>query len=817
MDKGLPSWIDGDGSVGHWPSGVYWPIGRCWKIRGSAASTAFGFTSAFPFSTVRQSDDFQMTRPPPPFPRSQGRKFARLFVPARVLWVAPVLLLEFSAAAEALTRIADIRLLPRDKAATAMPVRVRGVVTWRNGRDNITVQDDSAGIWVSFSDARSRQIWKSDSAILDRIREGTEVEIAGRSDPGGYAPLILPESLKVIGVKELPAAKPIKRARFFSGADDCQRVEVRAVVQGIYPAADEVTLIMDANPGRFIARIASAVAKDPAALVDAEVLLRGVAGTHFNTRGEATGIRVVTSRPDDLVVEKPPPPPDAVPWVALDRLLPFRADPIGPHRVRVEGTVTYALPGRFFYLQEGESAVRVETPSNLALQAGDRVEAAGFVEISRLIGTLCDATVRKTGAASLPEPVAISPLEILALNKVAVETAQVALPHDYDGHLIRCRAQLLAVQSEPDGRRPHTLTLEQPAKPGQGSLIFRALLHDGKSTALDSLKPGSELEVTGLVQLDYAPNDLPSRIARTVPANLDLILRSPADVVILTEPPWWTARHLAAVLAAVLLALGGALVWNLQLKRQVRRKTRQLAREIHARHDAAIEFQATLRERTRLAANLHDTLLQTMSGLGFQIEACEAEVTPQPNGKPPGHLEVARRMVDHAVDELRNSVWALRSLPLNGMGLPEALESVAHRLGAGRDVRIKVSTDGDLSRVPDFIAGNLILIVQEALHNSLKHGNPRSVIVEIRTLENPARIVLTVQDDGAGFTPGEQVGVAQGHFGLQGMRERMERLDGTLRIQSAPGHGTTLRAEAPLRIYDGELAERPIDDAGHPT
>jgi glucose-6-phosphate-specific signal transduction histidine kinase len=61
------------------------------------------------------------------------------------------------------------------------------------------------------------------------------------------------------------------------------------------------------------------------------------------------------------------------------------------------------------------------------------------------------------------------------------------------------------------------------------------------------------------------------------------------------------------------------------------------------------------------------------------------------------------------------------------------------------------------------------------------------------------------------------MGVAQGHFGLQGMRERMERLDGTLRIQSARGHGTTIHAEAPLRIYDGELAERSIDDGGDPS
>lgn len=753
-----------------------------------------------------------MTFAPPLFPSPHGMGAVRRGL---ALWCG--LLLKVLVAAEPMTGIAGIRLLPREEAAKGIPVRVHGVVTSGSVRDGFTLQDGSAGIWISFSEARRRGLMSDDPDLEKGIREGVELEITGQTDPGGYAPLVLPHQVRVLGSKPLPAPRRMNRARFFSGADDCQRVEVMAVVQGFHEIADDCIFVMDANPGRFFARCPRAIAGDPAALVDAEVRLRGVATTYFNTRGEATGIRVTAAAPEDLVVERPPPSPDAVPRVTLDRLLPFRVEPIGPHRVRVEGTVTFSLPGRFFYLQEGESAVRVETASTLDLQPGDRVEAAGFVEISRLVGTLCDATVRKTGAALPPEPVSISPVEIIALNRAAVEAAQVAKPHDYDGHLIRCSARLLAVQSEPGNQGPRTLTLEQANGRDSGSLIFRALLHDGASHELDSLAVGSDLQVTGLVQLDYGPYSLSSRISRPVPGNLNLILRSPADVVVLTKPSWWTARHLTMVLSAVLLALGGALVWNLQLKRQVRRKTRQLAREIHARHDASIEFQATLRERTRLAANLHDTLLQTMSGLGFQIEACEAEVPPRAEGQSPGHLEVARRMVDHAVDELRNSVWALRSLPLNGMGLPEALDSVARRLGAGHKARIDVRTSGDLSRVPDFIAGNLILVVQEAVHNALKHGDPDSVMIEVQTQEDPDRIVLTVRDDGPGFTPGEQAGVAHGHFGMQGMRERMERLDGILRIRSAPGKGTTIHAEAPLRFYDGELSERTIDEPPKPA
>ncbi len=726
------------------------------------------------------------------------------------LLAALALLLGVAHAAEPLTRVSEVRLLPREQAGLALPVRVRGVVTWRSGRESMTIQDASGGIWVNIIEARDRGVWEGDYGVIDKIREGSEVEIEGQSDPGGYAPLILPTSVRILGKKSLPPPLVMQPGRFFSGSDDCQRVEVRAVVQGIVRTDQGVTLVMDANPGRFSAQVTRAVAPDPEALVDAEVRLRGIAATLFNTRGEVTGSRVLASTAGDLVVEKPPPPPDAVPRVSLDRLLPFRAEPLGPHRVRVEGTVTYSLPGKFFYLQEGASAVRVETTSAILLKPGDRVEAAGFVDMSRLVGTLSDATVRKTGAADLPEPVVISPEEIFALNEVAVKSGQVATPHDYDGHLIRCRARLLAVQSEPDGKALRALTLERKNTLGKGTLIFRGLFDDAKMKSLESLRPGSVLELTGLVRLDYGPNELPSRTIRTVPANLDLILRGPADVVVLQQPSWWTARHLTMVLAAVLLALGGALVWSLQLKRQVRRKTKLLAREMHARRDASIEFQATLRERTRLATNLHDTLLQTIIGLGFQIEACEAEVVaPQGDDESPGHLEVARRMVDHAATELRNSVWALRSLPLNGMELPEALGAIARRLGAGHPSLIEVRADGELSRVPDFIAGNLLLFVQEAVHNSLKHGHPRTVMIEIRMLEDPDRISLMVRDDGSGFTPGAEAGVVQGHFGLQGMRERIERLDGTLQIQSAPGKGTTLLAQVPLRSYDDEMADIP--------
>lgn len=230
---------------------------------------------------------------------------------------------------------------------------------------------------------------------------------------------------------------------------------------GFQHLSNGVNLVINANPGRFTAQLSKQMAPNPAALVDAEIRLRGVAATRFNSRGETTGSRVITSLASNLVVAKPPPGPDKVPQVLLDHLLPFRAKPTGPHRVRVEGTVTFSLPGKFFYLQDGECAVRVDTDSSRPLNLGDRVQTAGFVEISRLIGTLRDATVRPLGVASLPEPEVINPEEILAVNQDAVDAKQMARPYDFDGHLIRCRARLLAVQSEPDISDLNTLTMER--------------------------------------------------------------------------------------------------------------------------------------------------------------------------------------------------------------------------------------------------------------------------------------------------------------------------------------------------------------------
>ncbi|MEY3895220.1 MAG: hypothetical protein RLZZ214_739, partial [Verrucomicrobiota bacterium] len=91
-------------------------------------------------------------------------------------WFALVLLGGEGIAAETLTRIAEVRSLTREVAATAVPVRVSGVVTWRSDSETFTIQDESAGIWISLDGARQRSVWRGDNLIFEKIREGVEVE-----------------------------------------------------------------------------------------------------------------------------------------------------------------------------------------------------------------------------------------------------------------------------------------------------------------------------------------------------------------------------------------------------------------------------------------------------------------------------------------------------------------------------------------------------------------------------------------------------------------------------------------------------------------
>lgn len=225
-----------------------------------------------------------------------------------------------------------------------------------------------------------------------------------------------------------------------------------------------------------------------------------------------------------------------------------------------------------------------------------------------------------------------------------------------------------------------------------------------------------------------------------------------------------------------------------------KRMAEELREEVVRREQGEAEFQAVLHERTRIAQELHDTLEQGLVGIALQLDNV-ADVIGDDVAQAQEHLEFARRLVEHSQAETRRSVWDLRSQTLEKGGLLSALQTIAVKLGNGANVPVGVVSRGIEQRIPVLVENNLFRIGQEALTNALKHANAQriSVVLEYQL----SGVSLEVQDDGAGFDIACPV-TDGGHFGLQGIRERVKRLGGTLEISSTLNKGTRIWVHVPL-------------------
>lgn len=231
------------------------------------------------------------------------------------------------------------------------------------------------------------------------------------------------------------------------------------------------------------------------------------------------------------------------------------------------------------------------------------------------------------------------------------------------------------------------------------------------------------------------------------------------------------------------------------MRRQVSKRGRQLAGEIAAREAATLEFDAILRERRRLANDLHDTLEQALTGLALQLEITERSKTTDPELSA-RHLNLAQQFLERSRREVHRTVWDLRAHGQDGRDFLDILRERANAMATGSAVSISVEREGNAFMLPDLVAGNLLMLAQEAVTNSLKHGSPGNIEVRLRFA--PENVELEVKDDGRGFDPSTAPGQGDGHFGLQGMHERVKRLGGSLRVESSPGHGTAITVWVPI-------------------
>ncbi len=197
-------------------------------------------------------------------------------------------------------------------------------------------------------------------------------------------------------------------------------------------------------------------------------------------------------------------------------------------------------------------------------------------------------------------------------------------------------------------------------------------------------------------------------------------------------------------------------------------------------------------ERQRIARELHDAVAQKLFSLRLTAEAA-ATLLPDDPTAAADQLAVVKALARESADELRAIVVGLRPTDLAGDGLDVALRKQVDLLN--RVHAATVSYEGDpLPRLAAATEQAIYRVVQEALHNALRHGSPGLVAVRVQAA--PGAVAVEVADDGAGFDPGAQEGASR-RLGLASMRERARVVGGRLAVASQPGKGTTVRLEVP--------------------
>ena len=262
---------------------------------------------------------------------------------------------------------------------------------------------------------------------------------------------------------------------------------------------------------------------------------------------------------------------------------------------------------------------------------------------------------------------------------------------------------------------------------------------------------------------------------RVIAANNDGIWNETGDAIDFYLQPRFYQTYWFYLVCILLLALAAWQLYRLRVRRM------------------ATQFRAVLDERNRIAREIHDNLAQDILGISVQLELV-ARLMPAAGEAAKGHLDRARILVRNSMTEARRYVWDLRSQELQKKDLPAALRDTTKRLTAESGVEAVVEVGGPLRPLPLEVETNLLRIGQEAINNAVKHAQANRIDVALNFDTRSVR--LSIRDDGRGFDADGQI--ADGHFGLIGMRERAAQIGGVLTIQSANDRGTQIAVDVPL-------------------
>lgn len=666
------------------------------------------------------------------------------------LWAVPRLRAQDAPRPEHVTppvsSLGELRALSPEEAARKRLIALRATVSAANWNGAFFLQDETGGCFASVP------------REFRDIVPGDRVDILGTSAPGKFVPGVSVSALRVLGHGRLPEPVPATFEDLLSGRLHYQRVKVRGIVRSV-EHKEETTWAIHLAMGteRLEVRYRPEKEGPVPVLVDAVVEVCGLAAGAINDRRQLVSPQVFVNKIGDIEIQKPPPDnPFSVPLRAASEILNFSPQGLHPHRVRVRGKVSLHRPGEFLFMRDRGVGLQAKTRQEDVLHPGEVVEVLGFPVMGAFSAVLEDAQFRRLGEESAPEPIET--------------TVSEALKGVHDADLVCIDASL----SEFWHTREETLLLLRA-----GDTVFQARLPRSDW----SEPPGALLRLTGVCRVDSFTGN---NAFRAQPRTIELLLRSAEDIAVLHLPTQWTARRLAVASLSLFLLAAAASVWVVVLRRRVRDQTEVIRRKI--------EREAVLEERQRVAREMHDTLAQSFSGVGFQLEALDAKMPPDPALRQ--MLATAKHLVRRGQEEFRRSLLNLRTPEAERGGFVAALREFSRTLTEGTGIHFELTERGSLPPFAEVVETNLLRICQESLTNAARHAEASKISLEV--CEEAGVLGIHIRDDGCGFDPASLDTPETGHFGWRGIRERATQIGARVECASTPGHGTDVFVSLPV-------------------
>ena len=664
---------------------------------------------------------------------------------------------------------ADFHMLSDKSATDQMPFEFEGLVTFVNAKNRFVVADRTGSVAIDSSDQ------------LSDVMTGDVVRVHGKTELSLVREHVARrDSIRRLKRHQpLPTAVEINERLVRSGSVNYQLVRAHGIIADAFK--DEIDLfinifILRTEADTLIVSLTDSNLSENklVSLIGAKV---NVSGICMPLPGDRQFMPPYIEIPDidSLTVVSPPLADiDAIPFLeTFGHVSPDHFAQIGLRRITGRVLATWQGSELLVGTDDGRK-IRVTLARGQELPpVSTHLHAVGFPEADNFCISLKGGLVKATDVATnstdeIAQPVSGTTLMTGKMGKREINNKS-------GNKLVRIRGQIVSIPSPND----------KSCRIGLESDGFTIPIDVSSHPDIqDLVTVGCRAEISGICILQ------PTQWSNNVPiqriTELFIVPRSAQDVAVLSRPPWLTVQRLLIVIGSLLAIIVGIFIRNRRLNRIIERRSRELMREeiAHARADLKVE------ERTRLAVELHDTLSQNITGVALQIDAAQTAAEKDPASVLP-YLEVTQRKMQNCRENLRNCLWDLRSRAFEEENLGDAIrKTIAHHLGKSTaDIDCDIPCRG----LSDNTIHAVLCIIRELTVNAIRHGNAAQI--SISSKQTDGRLSFVVRDNGCGFDPATRPGMTEGHFGLQGIDERIRRLDGTWQIDSKPGCGCTVTIE----------------------